>query len=55
MDARLAALEARMEYLATKEDIQKLEVWVLGGVIGAIIAGCTMAFGAARLFLGVQG
>ena len=28
---RLARIEARMEHVATKEDIQRLRVWVLGG------------------------
>ena len=26
-----------MKYLATKEDLQKLKVWVLGGVVGGMI------------------
>lgn len=44
-----------MDYVATKEDIQKLKVWVLGGVIIAIIAGATIALGAVRLYFGAPG
>ena len=40
-----------MEYLATKEDIQKLKTWVLGGVVAAMVLGLTAAFAAARLSL----
>ena len=29
--------------LATKEDIQKIKVWVLGGVIGGIVFSVTVA------------
>ncbi len=43
-----------MDYLATKEDIQKLEVWVLGGVIAALVAGAGFAVFAARLYLSVS-
>lgn len=42
-DGRLSALETRIEYLATKEDIQKLKVWALAGVLGAVIAIVTVA------------
>ncbi len=57
VEQRLARLETRIEYLATKEDVQKLEtrveqvkVWVLAGVIGgmAVAAGLTVAI--LRLF-----
>lgn len=34
VEERLARLETRMEYMATKEDIQKLRIWVLGGALG---------------------
>ena len=45
-DIRLSRLEGRFDtlldrevkYLATKEDIEKLKVWVLMGVIAGIIA-----------------
>lgn len=34
VEDRLARLETRMEYMATKEDIQKLKIWVLSGALG---------------------
>lgn len=43
VESRLAALEARVEYLATKEDVQKIKVWVLSGVIAGILAGTMLA------------
>ena len=47
---RLARIEARMEHVATKEDIKKLRVWVLGGVLGALGLAVLAAIGVARLF-----
>lgn len=35
VEERLARLETRMDYMATKEDIQKLKIWVLGGALGS--------------------
>ena len=46
---RLARIEARMEHVATKEDIRKLRVWVLGGVLGALGIALVAATGVARL------
>ena len=40
---RLARIEAKMEYFATKEDIQKIKVWVLVGVLGGILGGMGIA------------
>ena len=34
VEDRLARLETRMEYMATKEDIQKLKIWVLFSALG---------------------
>ncbi len=50
VEQRLARLETRIEYLATREDLQKVKVWVLGGVIGgmAVAVGLTLAI--LRLF-----
>lgn len=35
VEERLARLETRMDYMATKEDIQKIKIWVLGGALGS--------------------
>ena len=47
---RLARIEARMEHVATKEDIQRLRVWVLGGVLGALSVAVMGTIGIASLF-----
>jgi len=46
---RLARIEAKMEHAATREDIQKLRVWVLGGVLGAVGIALVASAGVARL------
>ena len=46
---RLARIEAKMEHAATKEDIQKLRVWVLGGVLAGLVFAALAALGAASL------
>ena len=52
---RLARIEAQMEHVATREDIQKVRVWFLVGVIAAIgvavPAAIGVAFAAVRLFV----
>lgn len=66
INVRLKALEARVEYLATKEDvaeikgrlesfatkedIQKVKVWVLSGVLGGMVLAATLAIGIAKIF-----
>ena len=47
---RLARIEAKMEHVATKEDIQRLRVWVLGGVLGALSVAIMGTIGVASLF-----
>ena len=49
IEERLAALETRIDYLATKEDIQKIKVWVLAGVIGAVVVALGIALAILRL------
>lgn len=52
---RLARIEAQMEHVATREDIQKIKVWFLVGVIAAIgvavPAAIGVAFAAVRLLV----
>ena len=50
VEHRLARLEARVEYLTTKEDIQKVKVWVLVGVLGGMGIAATLAVGILKLF-----
>lgn len=56
-DIRLVRLEGRFDsflerevrHLATKEDVQRLKVWVLSGVIGGMIAAAGIATGIAAI------
>ena len=56
-DIRLVRLEGRFDsflerevkHLATKEDVQRLKVWVLSGVIGGMIAAAGIATGIAAV------
>ena len=52
---RLARIEIQMEHVATREDIQKIKVWFLVGMIAAIgvavPAAIGVAFAAVRLFV----
>ncbi len=39
-----------LESIATKEDIQKVKVWVLSGILGGMVLAATLAIGIAKLF-----
>ena len=43
----LAEIKTNQNHLATKEDIQKLKVWVLGGVLSGFLLAAAIA---ARIF-----
>ena len=47
---RLARIEAKMEYFATKEDIQKIKVWVLVGVLGGMGVATGLTVSIVKLF-----
>ena len=51
---RLTRLETHLRYLATKEDLQKLKVWWLGGIIAgmglAATIAASVAVGVLRIF-----
>ncbi len=44
---RLARLEEQIKHTATKEDIQRIRVWVLSGVLGGMLGGMGVAAGLA--------
>ena len=50
IEKRLSALETHFKYLATKEDIQKIKVWCLTGVIIGMISAATLTIGILKLF-----
>ena len=43
VEERLTKIETRLDMMATREDIQKLKVWVLtgGGLVGVVTAAIT--------------
>ena len=47
---RLARIEAKLEFFATKEDIQKIKVWVLGGVLGGMAIATGLAVTIIKFF-----
>ena len=36
--------------MAKKDDISKLKIWILGGVLGAILAGASIAAAVVKVF-----
>ena len=50
LESRIAYLEATVPHLATKADIANLKVWIMGGVITAIIITFTGAIAILKLF-----
>ena len=52
LEARVRALETHLSYLATREDVIRLKVWILGSVIGGMVIVATLALAVYRLFLG---
>lgn len=49
VEERLARLETRMDYMATKEDIENLKIWILGGALGSVVAAIVAAIPIALL------
>ena len=43
-------LETQLGHLATKNEVTKLKVWVLSGVLGGMAIAATIALAVARLF-----
>ena len=49
-DSRITRLETHLQYLATKEDIEKLKVWWLIGIISGMGLAATIALAVLRIF-----
>ena len=47
----VAKIQTRLERMATQEDILRLKVWILAGVLGGMAIAATLAATIARLFL----
>lgn len=50
VEERLARLENRMDYMATKEDVQTLKIWILGGIMGSVVATIPIALFVVKAF-----
>ncbi|MDD9874280.1 MAG: hypothetical protein OXU22_01920 [Gammaproteobacteria bacterium] len=50
IESRLASLETELKHLATKEDIQKIKVWVLGGALCSMAIATGLAMTLVKLF-----
>ena len=48
IESRLSRLETHIQYLATREGLQRLKVWVLLGVIGGMAVAAGVGAGIAR-------
>lgn len=54
VEDRLARIETKLEtvlpYLATREDIRKIKVWALAGILGGIGLAVTVALAFLKIF-----
>ena len=50
MTGRVAALEARMDYLATKADLEAMKTWVVKGVVAGMGLAAVVALAILKLF-----
>ena len=51
LEIEVAKIATKMESVATREEVLKLKLWILGGVIGGMVVAATLGFAIARLFL----
>ena len=52
VEDRAARLETQMDNMATKEDIQNLKNWVLGGVLGSVAVTISIVLLLGKVYLG---
>ncbi len=50
LHGRLSKLEARMDYLATKSDVEQIKTWALKGALGGMVLAATLAIGILKIF-----
>lgn len=51
VETAVAKIETKMENVATREDVLKVRLWVVGGVVGGILTAVAFALAAFRLFM----
>ena len=50
LHARVSAIEARLDYIATKADVQEIKIWALRGTLAGIVAATLIAIAILKLF-----
>lgn len=51
VEMAVAKIEAKMENVATREDILRVRLWVVGGVVGGILTAVAFALAVFRIFV----
>lgn len=51
VEIAVATIEAKMENVATREDVLKVRLWVVGGVVGGILTAVAFALAVFRIFV----
>ena len=51
VEGDVRAIQSTLQHVALREDVLRLKLWVLGGVIGGMVIAVTLGIAIARLFL----
>ena len=51
LEGDVRAVQEKLAHVALREDVLKLKLWVLGGVIGGMVIAVGLGIAIARLFL----
>ena len=49
LEIEVTKIATKMESVATREEVLKLKLWILGGVIGGMVIAATLGLAIARL------
>lgn len=50
LHGRVSAIEARMDYLATKSDVESIKTWALKGALAGMVLAATLTIAVLKLF-----
>jgi len=50
LHGRVSAIEARMNYLATKSDVESIRSWALKGALAGMVVAATLTIAVLKLF-----
>ena len=51
LEGDMRSVEEKLKYVALREDVLKLKLWILAGVIGGMLAAMTLGLGIARVWM----